>query len=92
MSWEDKAVRQIEFVDYKLLITNAGQAILFIALVPDVEKRSGNTEEAAGLTEVAAHELRMLQHAQRGLHLLSLNLHRLDPSFHTSCVASERIR
>lgn len=56
------------------LITKASQAALFIALLPDVEKRPRNTEEAAGLTDVAAHALRMLQHAQPGLHLSCLKL------------------
>lgn len=56
------------------LITKASEAVLLIALLPDVEKRSGNAEEAAGLTDVAAHALRMLQHAQPGLHLPCLNL------------------
>lgn len=56
------------------LITKASQAVLFIAIPPDIEKRPGYTEEATGLTDVAAHALRMLQHAQPGLHLPCLNL------------------
>ena len=42
------------------LIPEAGQAIFFKALLPDIEMRPGNAKEAAGLTDVAAHALRML--------------------------------
>jgi hypothetical protein len=56
------------------LISKTGYAVLFVALLPDVEKRPRYPEEAASLADITAHALRMLQHAQPGLHFPRLHL------------------
>lgn len=37
-----------------LEVTKTGWAVLFVALLPDIEEGSGDSEKAAGLTDVAA--------------------------------------
>jgi len=55
------------------LIQESGQAVFFEALLPDIEKRPGNSKDAAGLIHVAAQVPCML-HAQFGPHFRCLDL------------------
>jgi hypothetical protein len=77
-----------EVVRSPWLISKASSAILFRAVLPDVEERPGHSEKTTGLTDIAAHSLRMLQRISH-LSGMSINSYRALIFFRVLVSSSE---